>query len=82
LHFATIDLEGKFLTNHRNPWIDIKKLRLKKGWTQNEAAEKLGCTRSHLSTVENGKRGFSKKMMYAITIIFDVNYEDFYTGTE
>ena len=60
------------------PKIDLKKLRGSRGWTQEQAAEKLGFCRSYISSVENGKQGISTGMMNAIIRKFKVVYEDFY----
>lgn len=59
-------------------WIDVKKLRLSRGWLQREAAEKLDVSRAYLSTIENGKCAISINMMEAIIRVFGVKYEDFY----
>ncbi len=64
--------------NQRKAWIDIKKLRKRRGWLQSEAAERLGISRAHLSSLENGRRGLSVQMMDAIIRNFGVKYEDFY----
>ncbi len=37
----------------------VRKLRLHRGWTQVEMAEKLGLDRSYLADVERGKRNIS-----------------------
>ena len=37
----------------------VRKLRLQRGWTQVEMAEKLGLDRSYLADVERGKRNIS-----------------------
>jgi len=58
-------------------WIDVKKLRVERGWLQKEAAGELGVTRAHLSAVENRRRGISKNMLTAIIKVFNVRYEDF-----
>jgi len=52
-----------------------------KGWTQDEAGEKLGFTRCYISAVEIGKRNISLEMMHRIIKVFDVKYEDFYSET-
>lgn len=61
----------------RRAWIDLKQLRLNRGWRQWEAAEKLGVSRTYVSAVENGRRGISMTMMDAIIQVFGVSYEDF-----
>ena len=58
-------------------WVDVKKLRLERGWLQKEAADKLGVTRSYLSYVENDRRGLSPKMIAAIINVFNLSLEDF-----
>ena len=62
------------------PCIDLKKLREDREWTQLQAAEALGFCRSYISAVENSKQGISVEMINAIIRVFDVSYEDFYTG--
>lgn len=37
----------------------VRKLRLQRGWTQVDLAEKLGLDRSYLADVERGKRNIS-----------------------
>ena len=37
----------------------VRKLRLKRGWTQVQMAERLGLDRSYLADVERGKRNIS-----------------------
>ncbi|MDR0197398.1 MAG: helix-turn-helix transcriptional regulator [Oscillospiraceae bacterium] len=59
-------------------WIDVRKLRQERGWRQNEAARKLGVSRSYLSAVENGGRYVSMNMMAALMRVFDINYDDFH----
>ena len=39
--------------------IRLRKLRLKRGWTQVQMAERLGLDRSYLADVERGKRNIS-----------------------
>ena len=65
------------MRNHERIWIDVKRLRTEKGWLQREAAEKLGITRGHLSSIENDKRDISKQMIASIIKVFDVKLNDF-----
>ena len=65
---------------NRVPWIDLKKLRREKDWTQEDAGAKLGFTRCYVSAVETGKRNISLKMMQKIIKVFNVKYEDFYNS--
>ena len=62
------------------PLINLKKLRQDRGWTQSQAAAKLGFCRSYISSIENGKQGLSVAMMNSIIRVFGVRYEDFYDG--
>ncbi len=66
----------------RKAWIDLKQLRLDRGWRQWEAAEKLGVSRTYVSAVENGRRGISMAMMDAIIQVFGVSYEDFLNSSK
>ena len=65
------------MRNNERIWIDVKRLRLERGWLQREAAGKLGVTRGYLSSVENDKRDISKKMIASIIKVFAVKFEDF-----
>jgi len=60
------------------PFIDLKKLREDRNWTQMQAAKALGFCRSYISAVENRKQGVSTEMINAIIRVFNVRYEDFY----
>ena len=61
------------------PFIDLKKLREDREWTQLQAATELGFCRSYISAIENSKQGISIEMINAIIRVFNVSYEDFYT---
>jgi transcriptional regulator with XRE-family HTH domain len=63
----------------RVAWIDVKELRMRRGWLQREAADRLGIARAHLSLVENRKCGLSLQMMDAIIRVFGAKYEDFFS---
>ena len=58
-------------------WIDLRNLRQMRGWRQQEAADKLGISRSYLSAIENRKRSVSINSMESIIKVFGVKYEDF-----
>jgi len=66
------------MQNDKSPWIDLKKLRKEKGWTQKDVADRLGFSRCYISAVETEKRGISIKLMGNIIKVFNVKYEDFY----
>ncbi len=59
-------------------WIDIKSLRINRGWSQLETAQRLGIARSYLSALENNKCGFSMQVVNSVIRVFGVRYEDFY----
>ena len=65
-------------TTQQKPWINLKKLRESRGWQQNEAADKLGFTRTYVTILESGRQGYSINMVNAIIRVFGVSYEDFY----
>ena len=50
-------------------------VRKAKGLTQVQAAEKVGCTQSYLSAVENGKKAFSISFVLALIRLYGVSYE-------
>jgi len=64
------------------PYINLRVLREKKGWTKSQAAVQLGFSRTYYSDVESGKHGISLKMMHAIMREFLVEYEEFYKNTK
>ncbi len=72
-------LSMSFEKIYRKPWINVKALRLSRGWCQAETAERLGIGRAHLSMLENDKCGFSAKVIDAVIRVFNVKYENFYT---
>jgi len=42
---------------------DLRKARQQKGWTQVQAAQKLGMTQAYLSMLERGQRGLSNSVL-------------------
>ncbi len=66
----------------RDAWIDAKALRAARGWIQQEAAERLGISRTYLSYLENGKCDYSANVINAFIRVFDLKLDDFYTGIE
>ena len=59
----------------------VRRLRLERGWTQEQLAARLqiaGCdvTRSALAKLEVGQRHFYSQELKALHEIFDVRYED------
>jgi len=43
---------------------DLRKARRHKGWTQVQAAQRLGVTQAYLSMLESGERGLSKSVVH------------------
>ena len=58
--------------------INLRRLREQRGWTQTQAAAKLGFARAYVSRVETGKSGISLNMMHALIRVFHLKYADFY----
>ncbi len=56
----------------------LRELRNKEGWTLEQAAAKLGLSKSHLSEVETGKKNLSAPMMDAAAKLFSVNVTQLY----
>lgn len=52
----------------------IKELRLEKGWTAKEVAEKLGCHVSTYRNYENGKRQIPTEKMMHLSYLYDVSF--------
>ena len=53
-----------------NSW--LREARRRKGWTQNEAATRLGVSQTYLSLVENGRRPLSKPLARKVQRDFEV----------
>lgn len=54
----------------------LKALRANKGWTQADAAEKIGITKDTLSNYERGKYYPSVPIIQNIEQVFETNYSD------
>ena len=52
--------------------LDLKNARLKRGWTQELAADKLGVTQAYLSMVEQGHRPLSARLLARVQKSFSV----------
>ncbi len=52
--------------------------RLKKGWTQEELADKLGTTPNYISNIENAKRNVRIDYIGFIANIFDIPLEQLF----
>ena len=76
---ATKDKEGARISYSK---FDLRLFRKQKDLTQQELADMLGFSRSHIAMTETGKQEVSKKMMYEIIKNFDVTYDEFYVRGE
>jgi transcriptional regulator with XRE-family HTH domain len=56
----------------------LKKLRIQRGWSQQEIAEKVFVTNRTISNWEHNKREISHNQLLAIAKAFDVNVQHFY----
>lgn len=54
----------------QNSW--LREARRRKGWTQSEAATRLGVSQTYLSLVENGRRALSKPLARKVQCDFEV----------
>lgn len=52
------------------PW--LRAVRRQKGWTQREAAERLGVSQPYLSLLEQGRRPLTKRLLSKLQRHFDV----------
>lgn len=57
----------------------IKELRKARGWTQDDLADKLGCSKSHVSEMESGKKNPSTPMMEQMAQAFGVTVVELFT---
>lgn len=56
--------------------MNLKDIRLKNGFTQAEAAKKLGINVHHLSKCERGERNPSDKLKVKMAQLYGVNPQD------
>lgn len=54
----------------------IRRLRLSRGWTATQAADKLDITPQHLSRIENGKQKPSESLLERMISLYDIPGED------
>jgi transcriptional regulator with XRE-family HTH domain len=57
---------------HKRFGLRLRQLRLEKGLSQAELAEKLGCSLNHVNFIERGLRGVSFRTLEKLEKIFDV----------
>ena len=60
---------------------NLRKLRLKKGFTQEALANELGVEISQISRIERGVINTSVTTLYAISKILEVNTNDFFNSS-
>jgi transcriptional regulator with XRE-family HTH domain len=58
----------------------LRHLRLKKGWTQIEMAERLGIDRSYLSDMERGKKNVCLPTLVLIAQGFNISLSKLLSG--
>lgn len=56
--------------------------RQKRGWSQEQLAEKIGMTRSCLNMKENGRRSFRLEEVSRIADVFDITLEELARGVK
>lgn len=59
---------------------NLRKLRLNKGFTQEQLANELGVEISQISRIERGVINTSVTTLYAISKILEVNTDDFFNS--
>lgn len=60
----------------------IKKLRLLKGFSQQEVAQKLGMSAGNYSRIESGKTGINIDLLKRICVIFDTALSELIDNSE
>ena len=57
---------------------NVQKLRKKSGWSQEELAEKIKISRTHMGHIEQGRRSPSIKVMTKLANVFKVSISDLF----
>lgn len=61
---------------------NLKELRIEKGFTQEQVADKIGLTRQAISGYESGKRQPGIDILMELAKIYEVDFEDILYGTK
>lgn len=61
---------------------NVCRLRVERGWTQEQLAEMLKTNVKYLSPIENGKRGIGPGLMQRLCEVFGVDEQEFQKGSE
>lgn len=83
---ATLKVRGVRLAffgqnaHHHRMKLKLKDLRKTRGWTQEELADIVGCTKSHISEMESGKKNPSSPMLESLATAFDVQVVELIDG--
>jgi transcriptional regulator with XRE-family HTH domain len=57
---------------------NIRFFREKAGLSQEQLAEKVGCSREFVNRVENGKECFGLKSLLILAVVLNINPKDFF----
>jgi len=58
----------------------VRRFRLKKGWTQEEFAERCAIDRSHMATIERGETNLAFSTLYTLTYHLDITIYELLRG--
>jgi putative transcriptional regulator len=56
----------------------LKDLRIERGWTQSEIAQKLGISRQSVHAIESGKSDPSLALAFRIASLFELSVEQIF----
>ena len=59
---------------------NIKKYRLKKGWTQEQLGFEAGLHRAYIGQIERGEKDIDMRNLKKITDAFEIKLSDFFSG--
>ena len=58
----------------------VRQLRLKKGWSQGEFADRCAIDRSHMSMIERGETNMAFSTLYTLTYYLDITIYELLRG--
>ena len=70
------------MINNKNIGLQIKNLRVQRGWKQCDLADKMGLSRPAISNIESGKRSLTLATLKRVCEVFEIDISYFGIETD